>query len=129
MVKVLTEGSRNGEHIVSEAGGATGGMRSREVVTLASGALGVPGMVLGMLSASGKYVPLTATAADPATGSEVAAAVLWGHVDATDADAAAVVHMRECEVNGALLVWPAGITSQAKTAAIAALASKGIIVR
>ena len=36
---------------------------------------------------------------------------------------------RDCEVNGNLLIWPAGITTDQKKAAEAQLAAKGILVR
>ncbi|MCP4618507.1 MAG: head decoration protein, partial [Bradyrhizobium sp.] len=50
-------------------------------------------------------------------------------VDATAADKAAVYHARDAEVKGLALTWPAGISAPNKTAAIAALAALGIIVR
>jgi hypothetical protein len=52
--------------------------------------------VLGKLTASGKFIPSPATAAD---GSETAIAVLVGSVDATSADVVAVAVTRHAEVN------------------------------
>ncbi|RUU94785.1 head decoration protein [Mesorhizobium sp. M6A.T.Cr.TU.017.01.1.1] len=73
-----------------------------------------------------KYKALDTAGVD---GSQVAAAVLFADVDATDADVPGVVNVRETEVNDEELTWPAGISAGAKAAAIAALAAKGIIVR
>jgi len=75
---------------------------------------------------SGKYDALDLTGAD---GSEDAVAILWGPVDASLADASCAVITRDCEVNGSLLTWPAGITADQKAAYIAALEGRGIIVR
>jgi len=127
MATVLTDnGKREGAYIISESDGATGGMRSRDRGTLLTGTVGVSGMVLGQVTASGKFTPLNTAGAD---GSEDAAAILFTSADASTADAPAVVHTRACEVNDHELVWPAGISAGDKTAAITALAAKGIIVR
>ena len=119
---VLTEGKRAADFIVSEANGT----RSRDVVTIAQGAALEPGTVLGKVTASGKYVAL-----DPAanTGAETAVGLLRARADAAIADVSAVAILRDGEVNGAELVWPAGITPEQKAAAIADLAAHGIIVR
>ncbi|AZO67688.1 head decoration protein [Mesorhizobium sp. M6A.T.Cr.TU.016.01.1.1] len=214
MPTIFNEGRRHGAYIVSEAAGATGGMRSREVGVITGAASLVDGTVLGQVSVgaavaaakggntgnatisavvtgagakSGVYsVEFTAAtkfdvidpdgfkiksgatgaayaddlgftitvgatpmvagdgfnitvaagtkkfkALDPAgvDGSQVASAVLFGNVDATLADKNAVVSVRETEVNGEEITWPEGISGGAKTAAIAALAANGIIVR
>jgi hypothetical protein len=50
-------------------------------------------------------------------------------VDATSADVEAVVYVRDCEVNGNEITWPSDIEAAEKTAAIAQLATLGIIVR
>jgi voltage-gated potassium channel Kch len=70
-------------------------------------------------------------ALDPAgvDGSQNASAVLFNNVDATLADKPIVVTKRDAEINGNEITWPVGISGPAKTAAIAALAEKGIIVR
>ncbi|RWQ35842.1 MAG: head decoration protein [Mesorhizobium sp.] len=211
---IFNEGRRPGVHIMSEAAGATGGMRSREVGVITGAAALLSGTVLGQVSVgaavaaakggntgnatisavvtgagakSGVYsVEFTAATkfdvVDPdgfkiksgdtgaayaddlgftitvgatpmvagdgfnitvaagtkkfkaldtagVDGSQVASAVLFANVDATDADVNGVVNVRETEVNGEEITWPAGISAGAKTAAIAALAAKGIIVR
>ena len=61
-------------------------------------------------------------------GSEVAAAVLLTATNAT-ADTTVLVLARLTEVIGSLLVWKSGISGANKTAGIAALAIKHIIVR
>lgn len=75
---------------------------------------------------SGKYGELALTAND---GRATAAGVLFDAVDASAADKSAVFHVRHCEVAASKLTWPAGITADQKTAAIAQLAAVGIIVR
>lgn len=100
---------------------------SREEIVIASGAgvLAI-GTVLGKITASGKYVLHNNAASD---GSEAAAGILGEAVDATSAD------VRTFGVTwGAIAVLPAltfksGITNNNKTAAIAALATKRILVR
>lgn len=211
---IFNEGRRPGAHLVSEAAGATGGMRSREVGVITGAAALLAGTVLGQVALgaavaaakggntgnatisavttgagakSGVYsVEFTAAtkfdvidpdgfkiksgatgaayaddlgftitvgatpmvagdgfnitvaagtkkykALNPAAvdGSQIAAAVLFANVDATLADKNGVVNVRETEVNGEEITWPEGISGGAKTAAIAALAAKGIIVR
>lgn len=75
---------------------------------------------------SGQYTPLDTTKGN---GAEKAAAILYSNVDASDAAAPAVFTVRGSEVNSAELIWPDGISGGNKTAAIAALKEKGIIVR
>lgn len=121
---VLTEGRHTAEFIASEANGT----RSREVVTIDTGALAA-GTVLARLTGGanvGKYVALTIGGAD---GAGTAAGVLYAAADATAADAQQVAMVRDCEVADASLIWPAGITGGQKTTAIGQLAALGIIVR
>ena len=130
MAKVLTDdGMREGGYIISEAEGATG-MRSRDRGTLLAGTVGKSGMVLGQVTAegpdNGKFAPLDPAAVD---GTGEAVAVLFTSADASEDDAPAVVHTRECEVSDHDLIWPAGIADAGKAAAIAELAANGIIVR
>jgi hypothetical protein len=75
---------------------------------------------------SGKYVAYNQ---DGVNGSEIAAGILYDNVDATSADVEAVVYVRDCEVNGNEITWPSDIEAAEKTAAIAQLATLGIIVR
>lgn len=121
---VFTEGRHTAEFVVSEANG----FRSRETVTVVSGQGKLePGAVLGKITASGKYALTTVAAVD---GSENAVAVLRTAVDATSADAEAVVIARDAEVNGAHLSYGADVDQPAEIAAkVAGLATVGIIVR
>lgn len=123
MTATITEGRRTGEHLVSEANGT----RSRETVVILAGTGALePGTVLAKLTASGKHVVYDNDGAD---GSETAAAILYDAVDATAADAKAVAHVRDAEVNGRCLVWKDGLTAAAITAGTADLAVAGLIVR
>lgn len=76
--------------------------------------------------AAGKYVALNVAGTD---GSQIASGILYDNVDATAADVEAVVYVRDCEVNGNEITWPGSITAPQKAAAIAQLATLGIIVR
>lgn len=105
---------RAGEFLVSEANGS----RSRESVTLTGGPY-LPGQVLGVVTASGKY---TAYASGAADGTETAAAVLYDHADGSAADVSALVIARDSEVSGALLTGD-------DADAITDLAAAGIISR
>lgn len=111
-----------GGFIMSEANGH----RSREEVTIDNGADLLAGAVLGKITASGKYVEFNPAASD---GSQTAAAVLIADAKAASAEVQAAVMARDCEVNGNELVWDAGVDANEKAAAIASLASVGIIVR
>jgi hypothetical protein len=110
---LLTESVHTGEYLLSE-----GNAVSREEVVIAGGSF-VAGQVLGIIIASGKY-----TAHDPA-----AAAILYGAVDASAADADGVITARLAEVNDDLLTWKTGISAPDKATAIAALATHDIYVR
>ena len=101
---------------------------TRETVTLAAGAGKLaPGTVLGKITTGGKYTMLTPGASN---GSQNAAGILWGHADATDADAPAVVLVRgPAIVNRHEIIWPDGATEGQITTATTALAVLGIILR
>jgi len=121
---VYTEGRHAGEFIMSEAAGK----RSRDTITIASGA-GViaPGTVLGKVTASGKYIASAVGAAD---GSETAAAICIYGCDATSADVEVAAIVRDAEVNGNILTYHADRDQDAeKASANADLAGAGIIVR
>lgn len=75
---------------------------------------------------SGKYVAYNQDGVD---GSELAAGILYDNVNATSADVEAVAYVRDCEVNGSELTWPADIETAEKAAAVVQLAALGIIVR
>ncbi len=127
MSNVITDsGRRTGAYIKGEA---ADNYRSRDQVTYKAGAVYRPGQVVAIETATKKFVPLAAVAADPATGSENAAAICFDTYDASLADVRGVASTRDMEANGHELMWPAGITDNAKAAAIAALTAKGIVVR
>lgn len=112
------EGVHNAEFLLSEGNGQI----SREVVTISSGA----GVVLPGTLLTAANAPVTR-----GSGGTIGTAVkvVKDYVDATDADAKAVVFARHAEVAGDQLAWPTGTTSGEKTAAAASLAAAGIIVR
>lgn len=121
MARVLHEGRHPGAYIVGEVE-----FLAREVVTFAEGAALEPGTVVASLTSGGKYVPLDPDGED---GSQTAAAISFGHVDASDSDVDGVVTARLTAINEAELLWPDGITEQQKAAALASLAAKYIIAR
>jgi len=120
----LTEGKHAGGFLVWEV------LRdyTRETVTLVSGAGKIaPGTVLGRITTGGKYTILTPGASN---GSQNAAGILWGPVDATDADAPGVVILRgPVIVNRHEIIWPEGATEAQISTATTALAALGIILR
>ncbi len=120
----LTEGKHAGGFLIWEV------LRdyTRETVTLASGAGKLaPGTVLGKITTGGKYTTLAPGASN---GSQNAAGILWGHADATDADAPGVVLVRgPAIINRHEIIWPDGITEGQTSTALAALATLGIIQR
>lgn len=105
-----------------------GSYRSRDTAVINSGAGKlVSGTVLAKLSATGKFVPAAAAGAD---GSQTAVAVLVFPVDATSADAKAVIVSRHAVVSHAGLTYGATINDAAKRAAAnGQLGAAGIIVR
>lgn len=121
---MLTEGKHTGGFLVWEV------LRdyTRETVTIASGAGKLePGTVLGRITTGGKY---TSFAPGASNGSQNASGILWDSVDASAADAPAVILLRgPAIVNRHDLVWPDGATEAQITTATTALASIGIILR
>lgn len=109
--------------LMSEAPGRI----SREQGVLAAQATRtLGGTVLGLVTATGKYVPLAPAAND---GSQNAAAILGIQRKASTGDLRCALVARQCEVAAALLIWPSGITDVQKKAAEAQLALKTILVR
>lgn len=124
---VFTEGKRATEGVLSEANG----MRSRDEVTIASGA-GViaPMTVLGKITASGKFIPSPAAEVSGSEGAEVAVAVNLYGVDATSSDVRVAVIARDAELNGNYLTYDASRNlAGEQLAARVDLAAEGIIVR
>lgn len=101
---------------------------TRETVTLLAGTAYPVGAVLGRITANGKYKLATSGGSD---GAQTAAAVLLYAVDATTADATAIILARGPSiVSKAALVFDATIDDAAKTATKhGQLAALGIIPR
>lgn len=121
MSTVFTEKPGPGSAIIQEGED----FYSRDVVSVIAGS-GVTldaNTVLGKVTASGAYVLHDPAASD---GSQNAAAMLIYPVTGTE-DAAIIA--RHAQLKSQLLVWKSGITTNQKTAAIAALKAAGIVVR
>lgn len=73
---------------------------------------------------SRKVKPLNFAATD---GTQNADCILHVGVDATSADVETAVNVRDTQVIDNQLIWPAGATTNQKSAAMAQLAAKGII--
>ncbi|ACL58763.1 head decoration protein [Methylobacterium nodulans] len=100
--------------------------RDTALIAAGSGQL-VSGTVLAQLTASGKYAPAAASGSD---GSQTAVAILLKPVDATSADAPAVIVARHAIVSHAGLTYGSTITDAPKRAAAnAQLKAAGIVVR
>ncbi|CAK0768890.1 Bacteriophage lambda head decoration protein D [Gammaproteobacteria bacterium] len=120
---IYTEPQRPFEFVLTEGDGTI----SRDTVTIASGNGELPaGMVLGKITASGKYAPYDNTAA---TGIEVARSVLLEPVDATSSDVSGAVLIRLAEVKTSALQWDAANDAAAKTAGLSDLATQYLIAR
>ena len=104
---------------------------SREDVTLLGG-VGTPrvltsGMVVGKITASGKYVQMTLGASD---GSLVAAGILLlDNTVPVGVDVRAAIIARDAIVTDNGIVWPTGVSSPQIATATAALIALGILVR
>lgn len=118
----LTQTRGTANFLVSEANGM---YRSRDVGVVAAGA--APGLaagtILGRLTAGGNYV-----AYDPgaSTGAQTIAGILF---EAAVGTVKKTIVNKDCEVNGAHLVYQAGANDAAKATANAALRALGVIVR
>lgn len=100
---------------------------SRDLVTVAAGENLELGAVVGRVTATGKLKRLDPAATD---GTQTPVGILLGAVDATLADVDdAQMLARHGIVASAAVVWPTGITSEQKAAAVTALAVLGILIR
>jgi hypothetical protein len=100
---------------------------SREQATVAAGQNLPLGAVVGRVTATAKLKALDPAAGD---GSEVAVGVLALAVDATLIDREdAILIARHAIVARGALIWPAGVTTAQRAAAIAQLEARGIVVR
>ena len=122
-----TETARPLAFLLSEGNGNY----SRDVGTILSGegALAA-GTVLGIVTASGKYVASPNAQVAGKEGGETAKAILAYPVDATSADADAVIITRGAEVKAGELAYQATVNDATKKAAKATqLKAVDIIVR
>jgi len=117
-----TEGRYTADYILTEGNGSI----SRDNVIFVQGGEYGPAVVLGQITANEKFKPLDVTAND---GSQIAAAINYARVDATNSDVEGVISARESELIGPQLIWPDGITDAQKTTAISQLQSRTLIVR
>ncbi|APZ53739.1 head decoration protein [Salipiger abyssi] len=119
---ILSEGATPGDFLLFEEQDAY----SREEVIIAAGADLIPGAVLGMITASKKYVASDEAAAD---GSEDVAAVLLTPALAAEADVPAIVLKRHARVRRGGLIFDASYDTETKRdAACAELKALGILV-
>ncbi len=124
MVNVLRGGVRPLDFILSENDQV--GALSRDNLTFKSGNTFTPGQVCGIITDTGKVVPLDPAASD---GSDDAAVICCYPIDATAGDVMGVGIVRHATVKKDGLVWPEGISAPNKADAIAQLKAAGIIIR
>ncbi len=119
----ITEGLNLGDLLKYEAPN----LYSREQVTVVAGQNLALGAVVGRITASAKFKVFDPAATD---GSELPAGILLGACDATliDRDDALLL-ARHGMVASNAVVWPAGITVEQKTTALAQMSSLGVLVR
>ncbi|MCG2662867.1 head decoration protein [Brevundimonas sp.] len=119
---ILKDSPGAGHFILSEANG----YRSRQRMTVGLAQTLLAGQVLGKLTTGGDYVKLAPAASD---GSQTVAGIAFDDYVTTTEKVDGVSFERDGEVTLDKLVWPAGITDVQKTAAVAALAAKGVLAR
>lgn len=119
----VTMNKSMGNYLVSEASGMYRS-RGEGVVTGKVGGPILAGTVLGRLTATKKLIPLVTGASD---GSQTPAAILYEEVPTGAVDHIRTLTVRDCEVNAAHLIYPAGADATAKAAINAGLATLGII--
>ncbi len=99
---------------------------SRDKITIAADQVLAVGEVVGKITASGLYAAFNPGATD---GTENAAGIVIDNYDATGADLDGVAIIRDAIFREGGVVWPDGITTPQKDAAIAQLEAIGIIIR
>ncbi len=119
----ITEGLNLGDLLKYEAPN----LYSREQVTIVAGQNLELGAVVGRITATAKFKVFDPAATD---GSELPAGILLGACDATliDRDDALLL-ARHGMVASNAVVWPAGLTVEQKTTALAQMSSLGVLVR
>lgn len=100
---------------------------SRDQVTVAVGQTLELGAVVGRVTATGKVKRFDPAASD---GTEIPAGILLGAIDASliERDDGLLL-ARHSIVATHAVTWPVGITAEQKTAAVAALDARGILIR
>jgi len=93
MPALINEGRYASDWLKAESHNS--GYSREEIIVISGAGIVESGTVLGKITASGKYKPVTVAASD---GSQNAAAILLNRVDATSADAPAVAIVREAIV-------------------------------
>jgi len=117
----IVEGNHAGAHIVDEPSKKI----ARKKIVILAGATLKAGAVLGMVTASKKYVEFNPAAGD---GSQSAKAVLFDNVIDNGSDQEAVANIRECALNAQEVVWKPGMTAGEITAAKAQLDALNIVL-
>lgn len=109
----ITEGRYASDWLKAES--HTAGYSREEVIVISGAGKLVSGTVLGKITASGKYKPVTVAASD---GSQNAACILLNPVDATSADVPAVVIARDAIVVQQGLVYGADVDTAPERLAV-----------
>lgn len=84
------------------------------------------GDIIHVTVTGGDYEQLDSTATD---GTQTAAGILYAAVDASSADRACTVSVRDTDCNSNEIVWPSGITAAQKSVATQQLSNRGIRLR
>ncbi len=117
---MATKKPGTGEYIITESGPI-----SRDKITLYGGDF-LAGTLLGKATATEKYTQWDPSASD---GTEVAAAVLYAAVDASESDQQAVANTRLAELDDQLIIYPEAATPEEIAVAHSDLATAHLIVR
>jgi|SRR5690554_1812758 len=131
MSVIYTEPKRISDLVKYEQAPEHGYCREDIVVNVAAAADYEIGTVLGKVTASGKYVPVTATEVTGQEGAQVAAAILLENVSVAATTDTTVT----AAVNGAMIVRDGGLvfvnehTTAQRAAAVAAIEALGIKTR
>jgi len=100
---------------------------SREEITVGPlTARAEPGSLMAIKTSDSKYYPHAPAAAD---GTQNAKGILLDGLDISTADQKGVINNRHTVANGKKITFASGITGPQKTAAIAALADLGVLIR
>lgn len=132
----LEQISFDGEHVIQD----TRNEYSRIGIRLKAGAQYQAGTVLAskwavlppalpdpMVSGAGMYGDIWEPPVLSATdGRQIAAAVLYGDIDATDGIRVGIANYALSRIKGSMLIWPAGFTTPQKNAQTANLRAYGL---